>query len=123
MILLLAQILAAVVALFHLGILVMEMILWETPRVRSIFGTSREFAAATRTLAANQGLYNGFLAAGLLWSLAQGEAGQSALAFFLACVAIAGIFGGATVARRIFLVQGLPAIVALAALVLAGLNG
>lgn len=70
MILLFAKALAAVVALFHVAILVMEMALWETPWIRSIFGTSREFAAATRTLAANQGLYNGFLAAGLLWSLA-----------------------------------------------------
>lgn len=111
--------LTALIALFHLWILVMEMVLWETPRVRRTFGTTQEFAKASRTLAANQGLYNGFLAAGLIWGLWQGAGGRDVLAFFLICVAIAGIYGGATVSRRIFLVQGLPALVALLALALA----
>lgn len=113
----LAQALAALIAAFHLWILVMEMALWETPRVRCLFGTTAEFAAASRVLAANQGLYNGFLAAGLLWGLWQGAAGRDVLAFFLICVAVAGIHGGLTVSRRIFLLQGLPALLALAALV------
>lgn len=113
-----ASILAALIALFHMWIMVMEMVLWETPRVRRVFGTTADFAAASRVLAANQGLYNGFMAAGLLWGLWQCSGGSDVLAFFLICVAVAGIYGGVTVSRRIFLVQGLPALVALAALAL-----
>ena len=108
--------LAALIGALHGYILVMEMRLWETPRVRRIFGTTPEFAALTKALAANQGLYNGFLAAGLFWGIWQGEAGRDVLAFFLICVVVAGVFGAATVSRRIFFIQALPAILALVAL-------
>ncbi|MBN8630202.1 MAG: DUF1304 domain-containing protein [Rhodobacterales bacterium] len=113
--------LVGLVALIHLVILVMEMVLWETPQVRRIFGISPEFAANTRVLAANQGLYNGFLAAGLLLALYRGLPGPGAeLAYFiLACVTVAGLYGAATVGRRILYVQALPAILALIA-ILAG---
>ena len=110
--------LALLIGALHAYILVMEMLLWETPRVRRIFGTTAEFAASTKTLAANQGLYNGFLAAGLFWGVWQGDAGRDVVAFFLICVVVAGIYGAKTVSSRIFFVQALPAILALAALVL-----
>lgn len=116
-----ASVLVAFVALIHVGILVMEMFLWETPRVRAIFRTTPEFAAATRVLAANQGLYNGFLAAGLLLALVQGlpGAGEGLAHFVLACVVVAGLYGAATAGRRIVYVQAAPAALALVA-VLAG---
>lgn len=109
--------LIAVVAAIHLWILVMEMILWETPRVRAIFRTTPDFAAATRVLAANQGLYNGFLAAGLILALIRGVpgAGSDLAHFILACVVVAGLYGAATAGRRILYVQALPAALALAA--------
>jgi putative membrane protein len=110
--------LALLIGALHLYILVMEMFLWQTPRVMRVFGTTAEFAASTKTLAANQGLYNGFLAAGLFWGIWQGVAGRDVLAFFLICVVIAGIYGGMTVSSRIFFIQGLPAVVALVALAL-----
>jgi len=103
------------VAALHALFLVLEMFLWERPAGRRIFGTTAEFARASKALAANQGLYNGFLAAGLLWSSAQGQAGLGARIFFLACVVVAGLYGGFTVNRRIILVQALPAALALAA--------
>ncbi len=108
--------LAVLIGALHIYILIMEMLLWETPRVRRIFGTTAEFAARSKTLAANQGLYNGFLAAGLFWGLWQGETGRDVLAFFLICVAVAGLYGAVTVSRRIFFVQALPAILALLAM-------
>ncbi len=111
-----ANSLAVGIGLLHGYILVMEMWLWETPRVRKIFGTSAEFAMSTTSLAANQGLYNGFLAAGLFWGVWQGPNGQDVVAFFLICVAVAGVFGAATVSRRIFFVQALPALIALVAI-------
>jgi putative membrane protein len=113
--------LVALVAVIHLGILVMEMFLWETPYVRAIFRITPDFAANTRVLAANQGLYNGFLAAGLILALVQGVPGAGAgLAhFILACVIVAGLYGAATAARRILYVQAAPALLALIA-VLAG---
>lgn len=111
-----ATVLISVVALIHVYIVVLEMALWETPRGRKAFGTTAEFAAATRTLAANQGLYNGFLVAGLVWGLWLGEAGFAVKTFFLACVLVAGLFGAATASRRILYVQALPAVLALAAL-------
>jgi putative membrane protein len=97
---------------------VMEMVLWETPRVRRIFGTTAEFAAATRVLAGNQGLYNGFLAAGLFWALFLGVpgAGGQVVGFFLLCVLVAGIYGGLTASRRILFVQAVPAGLGLLAL-------
>jgi len=109
---LLALILTAGVALLHLYILVLEMFLWTTPYGRRVFRLSAEQAAASRVLAANQGLYNGFLAAGLIWSLWLGAAGQDIRLFFLLCVTAAGIYGGLTASRRILLVQGLPALIA-----------
>ncbi len=108
--------LAVLIGALHVYILVMEMLLWETPRVRAVFGTTAEFASSTKTLAANQGLYNGFLAAGLFWGVWQGAAGRDVLAFFLICVVIAGVYGGMTVSGRIFFVQAVPAILALVAL-------
>ena len=114
--------LVALVALIHLWILVMEMFLWETPRIRAIFRTTPDFAAATRVMAANQGLYNGFLAAGLILALLRGVpgAGVSLAHFLLACVIVAGLYGAATVGRRILYVQAAPAALALAA-VMSGL--
>lgn len=103
----------ALVALLHLGFLVLEMFLWTQPAGRRVFGLKPDFAQATRALAANQGLYNGFLVAGLLWGILQGAAGHDTRVFFLSCVIVAGVFGAATVSKRIMLVQGVPAIVAL----------
>ncbi len=103
--------LVAVVILIHLYIVVLEMLLWKTPYGRKAFGMTPEFARESRVLAANQGLYNGFLAAGLIWGLAAGK--FDVTVFFLACVIVAGIFGGITASRRILLVQALPAAIAL----------
>ena len=111
-----ATVLIAVVALIHVYIVVLEMVLWDTPRGRAAFGTTPDFSAATKVLAANQGLYNGFLVAGLAWGLWLGEAGFAIKAFFLGCVLVAGLYGAATASRRILYVQALPAALALAAL-------
>ncbi len=115
---LLANIVIALVALIHLYILVLEMFLWDTPRGHKAFGLTPEFAAQTKVLAANQGLYNGFLAAGLLWGLSMGPAGQAVKVFFLLCVLVAGLYGAATASRRILYVQALPAAAALLLLLL-----
>lgn len=112
----LAKALVGLVALIHLYIVYLEMVLWDTPRGHKAFGLKPDFARASRVLAANQGLYNGFLAAGLLWGLALGEAGRAVQVFFLVCVAIAGLFGAATVSRKILFIQTLPAVAALLAL-------
>ena len=112
----LANVAIGFVAFLHLGFLVLEMFLWTKPTGRRIFGLSRELAEASKSLAANQGLYNGFLAAGLVWSF---FAGFEAKVFFLACVIIAGIFGAITAKRTILWVQALPGAVALALVVLA----
>lgn len=109
----LASILIAVVALLHLYFMYLEMIAWDQPLGRKVFGTSPEFASASKALAANQGLYNGFLVAGLVWGLALGESGFAIKVFFLACVVVAGIFGAATVSRPILYVQAVPAALAL----------
>ena len=109
-----ANIAVALVALLHLYFVVLEMFLWDKPLGRRTFGLTPEFAAASRSLAANQGLYNGFLAAGLIWGLSLGAAGDSIKFFFLACVVIAGVFGAATASRKILWVQALPGAVALA---------
>lgn len=108
-----AQILVALVALLHVWFLVLEMFLWTTPKGRRTFGLTAEFAQQTRALAANQGLYNGFLAAGLAWGLWLGTAGFSIKVFFLGCVIVAGVFGAATVNRKILFVQAIPAAIAL----------
>ncbi len=112
----LALLLVAAVALLHLGFLVLETFLWRT-RARRIFGLSAEKAEVTAPLAANQGLYNGFLAAGLAWSLVSGP-GQllPRATFFLACVVVAGVFGAVTVKRSILWIQAAPAAAALALL-------
>jgi len=115
-----AKVLVGLVAAIHGYFLVLEMFPWRTPRGRAIFGTDPQFAERSAPLAANQGLYNGFLAAGLVWGLiAGGEVGFQAKIFFLVCVIVAGAYGAATVSRRILLVQALPAVVALAAVLLA----
>jgi putative membrane protein len=111
----LASILTGVVAAIHLYIVVLEMVLWDTPRGRKAFGTTEEFSRASKVLAANQGLYNGFLAAGLIWGIWLGEAGDPVKIFFLLCVAVAGAYGAATVNRRILLIQTVPAVLALVA--------
>jgi putative membrane protein len=110
-----AKVLVALVAAEHIYILVLEMFLWTTPRTRASFGMSAEQAEQSKVLAANQGLYNGFLAAGLIWALIAPVTYATQLAlFFLACVVVAGLYGGATANRRIFLVQALPAAIVLA---------
>jgi putative membrane protein len=108
-----ATVLIALVALLHLYFLVLEMFLWTKPAGRRAFGMSREQAEATKVLAANQGLYNGFLAAGLLWGLWLGAAGFQIKVFFLICVIVAGIYGAATASKKILFVQALPAAIAL----------
>ncbi len=114
---LVAGVLVALVALLHLYFLVLEMFLWTKPQGRAAFGTDAEFAEASKALAANQGLYNGFLVAGLLWGLVADK--DDVQVFFLLCVIVAGAYGAATVSRRILLVQALPAAVALLFVVLA----
>jgi putative membrane protein len=104
---------AGVVAAIHLYILVLEMFLWDTARGRKAFGTTEAFARESKVLAANQGLYNGFLAAGLIWGIWLGEAGDPVKTFFLLCVAVAGIYGAVTVNLRIALIQTVPAVIAL----------
>jgi putative membrane protein len=111
-----AAILTALVALLHVYILVLEMFLWDKPQGMKAFGSTPEFAKATKVLAANQGLYNGFLAAGLFWGIWLGEAGYQIKAFFLLCVIVAGLYGAATASRKILFVQALPAALALLAL-------
>jgi putative membrane protein len=111
-----ANIAIGFVALLHAYFLVLEMFLWDKPFGRRVFKSTPEFAAASKTLAANQGLYNGFLAAGLVWGLALGDAGVHVKVFFLACVVIAGVFGAATASRAILFVQAIPGILALALL-------
>jgi len=95
---------------------VLEMFLWDTPYGRRVFKSTPEFAAASKVLAANQGLYNGFLAAGLVWGLALGTEGVHVKVFFLTCVVVAGVFGAATASRAILFVQAIPGILALALL-------
>jgi putative membrane protein len=112
------MILVGLVALEHVYILYLEMFAWTTPRVQRIFGTTPSFANESKALAANQGLYNGFLAAGLIWGLAYPNAavgGQIQL-FFLGCVLVAAVYGGLTAKRSILGVQGGPALIALLSL-------
>lgn len=108
-----ANVAVSLVALLHAGFLVLEMFLWDKPVGRRIFRTTPAFATASKALAANQGLYNGFLAAGLAWGLLLGASGMAIKIFFLACVVIAGVFGALTVGRKILFVQALPAAVAM----------
>ena len=112
-----ALVLVAAVAALHLSFLVLEMFLWTRPAGRAVFGLDAELAEQTKVLAANQGLYNGFLVAGLVWGLVADR--TDVQVFFLACVVVAGVFGAATVSRTILVVQALPALLALGAVALA----
>lgn len=114
-----ANVVIALVALLHVYFLVLEMFLWDKPAGLRAFGQTQEAASASKVLAANQGLYNGFLAAGLVWGLSLGAAGVSVKVFFLLCVLIAGLYGAATASRKILFVQALPAAIGLALLWLA----
>lgn len=105
--------LIGLVAFLHIYFLILEMFLWDKPFGLKTFGHTKLYAALTKTLAMNQGLYNGFLAAGLIWALSQGAEGEAIKLFFLCCVVVAGIFGGLTASRKILLIQALPALVAL----------
>ena len=115
----LALVLIGLVALLHLYFLVLEMFLWTKPKGRRVFVLSSEQAAQTRVLAATQGLYTGFLAAGPIWGIRPGAQGEAIRLFFLICVLIAGIYGGFTAHRKIFFVQALPAALGIAATLLA----
>ena len=106
-------VIVGLIAVLHLYFLTLEMFLWDKPAGRRAFGLSAEEAATTKVLAANQGLYNGFLAAGLIWGLYLGRAGTDITVFFLLCVLAAGLFGAATASRKILFIQALPAAVAL----------
>ena len=108
-----ANAVVGLVAVLHLFFLVLEMFFWNKPLGRRVFGLTPEFAQASAALAANQGLYNGFLAAGLFWGLSLGPAGYGIKVFFLGCVIVAGVFGAITVNRRILWVQALPGAMAL----------
>ncbi len=114
---LVADVLIGVVAALHAFFLVLEMFLWTKPAGRGAFGLTREFAEETRSLAANQGLYNGFLAAGLVWGLIDDNLAFKV--FFLGCVIAAGVYGAATVSRKILFIQAVPAVLALGAMSLA----
>lgn len=111
------KLMSVLVALLHLWFLVLEMFLWTKPLGRRVFRTTPEFAEQSAALAANQGLYNGFLAAGLLWGVLHGDPffGRQLQMFFLACVVAAGIMGALTVSKRILYVQSMPALVGLVA--------
>ena len=115
---LVANIVVCVVALLHVYFLVLEMFLWDKPAGLRAFGQTREAAAASKVLAANQGLYNGFLAAGLAWGLMLGPSGTNVKLFFLGCVLIAGLYGAVTANRKIIFVQALPAAIGLALVLL-----
>ena len=109
----LAIVFTVLVILLHIYFLVLEMFLWDKPLGRKAFGLTQEFATQSKAMAANQGLYNGFLAAGLIWGLSLGESGRAIIIFFLSCVIVAGIFGGLTVSKKIIVIQALPALIAL----------
>lgn len=113
-----ADFLVGFVALQHIGFLVLEMFFWTKPYGLATFGTTLEFAQQSAALAANQGLYNGFLAAGLIWSLLRKSDAYALKVFFLGCVVIAGVFGAITAKASILYVQGAPALLALILVVL-----
>lgn len=114
-----ADALIGLIALLHVYILVLEMFLWDTPTGLRAFRMTPEKAAITKVLAANQGLYNGFLAAGLGWGLWLGAEGGAVKLFFLGCVLVAGLYGGLTVGRKILYIQAVPAAAAIALLLFA----
>lgn len=115
----LAQVAVALIALLHIYILVLEMFLWDKPAGLRAFGNTPEKAAITKVLAANQGLYNGFLAAGLFWGLSLGAAGIAVEVFFLGCILLAGLYGAWSASRKILFIQAIPAAIALLLLRLA----
>ena len=114
-----ANVVVALIALVHVYILVLEMFLWDKPAGLRAFGQTQQAATASKVLAANQGLYNGFLAAGLFWGLTLGAAGTGVKVFFLGCVLVAGLYGAATASRKILFVQAVPAAIGLALVLLA----
>ena len=114
----LANVVIGIVALIHVYILVLEMFLWDKPVGLRAFGQTQAAATASKVLAANQGLYNGFLAAGLIWGLSLGAQGTAVKVFFLGCVLVAGLYGAATASRKILVVQALPAAVGLGLILL-----
>lgn len=115
-----SKILVAIVAVEHLVFLYLEMFLWTTPTGLKTFGMTKDVAESSKTLAANQGLYNGFLAAGLIWGILHPDLvfGRQIMTFFLACVIVAGVYGGLTVKRTILMVQALPALISLVSVLL-----
>ena len=113
-----ANVVVGLVALLHVYFLVLEMFLWDKPAGLRAFGQTKEAATASKVLAANQGLYNGFLAAGLFWGLTLGAGGTSIKVFFLCCVLVAGLYGAATASRKILFVQAIPAAIGLALVLL-----
>ena len=115
---LIANAVVGLVAILHVYFLVLEMFLWDKPAGLRAFGQTQEAASATKVLAANQGLYNGFLAAGLVWGLSLGASGTGIKVFFLCCVLVAGLYGGATASRKILFVQAVPAALGLALVLL-----
>ena len=108
-----ADVVVALIALLHIYFLVLEMFLWDKPAGLKAFGQTLEAAKASKVLAANQGLYNGFLAAGLIWGLSLGAAGSGVKVFFLCCVLVAGVYGAVTASRKILFVQAIPAAIGL----------
>jgi len=115
---LVANVIICLIGLLHLYILVLEMFLWDKPAGLRAFGQTQQAATATKVLAANQGLYNGFLAAGLFWGLSLGSNGTGVKVFFLSCILVAGLFGAATASRKILFIQAVPAAVGLVLLLL-----
>ncbi len=113
-----ANIVVGLIALVHVNILVLEMFLWDKPAGLRAFGQTLEAAKASKVLAANQGLYNGFLAAGLFWGLSLGAGGAGVKVFFLCCILVAGLYGAATANRKILFVQAVPAAIGLALVLL-----
>ncbi len=112
----LTHLVIAAIALLHGYFMLLEMFFWTRPLGLRTFALTPEFAHASKKLAANQGLYNGFLAAGLGWGLLQGRAGETMLIFLLACIVVAGIYGAFSVAKKIFWLQAMPAVIALSLL-------
>ena len=110
----LAILITSLVAILHIYFMILEMFFWDKPLGLKAFGMTKESATASKVLAANQGLYNGFLAAGLIWGICLGANGIGITIFFLLCVIIAGIFGAITANRKILYIQALPASIALA---------
>ena len=113
-----ANVLVGLVAAIHVYILVLEMFLWDKPYGRRVFGNTAEFASASKVLAANQGLYNGFLAAGLIWGLMLGASGRPVQLFVLGCVLVAGLYGAMSVGVKILFVQAVPAALGITAILL-----